>query len=78
MKKSKAYVAQGELAKSEQSVDAKLEAPVRLTPEQLEIVAGGFAAQISLVKGGIGSTATTGLYPTKDPVIAAFVKTAVS
>jgi len=83
MKKSKAYVAQGELAKSEQSVDAKLEAPVRLTPEQLETVAGGFAAQIS-VGGGkspIGPTATTGLYPypPKDPVIAEFfTKAAVS
>ena len=79
MKKSKANGAQGELAKSQQSVGANLEAPVRLTPEQLETVAGGFAAQISLVKGGIGSTATTGLYPTKDPVIAEFLtKAAVS
>jgi len=77
MKKSKAYVAQGELAKSQQSVGEKLEAPVQLTPEQLETVAAGFAAQISQVKG-IGSTATTGLYPTKDPVIAAFLKAAVS
>ncbi len=74
MKKSE----QGEFAKSQQSVGEKLEAPVQLTPEQLEIVAAGFMAQISQVKGGIGSTATTGLYPTKDPVIATFLKAAVS
>jgi hypothetical protein len=61
MKKSEAYAAQGELAKSPQSDGAKLEAPVRLTPEQLEIVAAGFMAQKSL---GGGSTATTGAYPT--------------
>jgi hypothetical protein len=76
MKKSESYVAaQGELAKSQPSVGEKLEAPVRLTPEQLETVAGGFMAQI---KGGIGSTATTGLYPTKDPVIATFPKATMS
>jgi hypothetical protein len=47
-------------AKSQQSADAKLEAPVRLTPEQLEIVAAGFAKQI-LVAGGKGTGgATTG------------------
>lgn len=78
MKKSKAYGAQSELAKSQQSVGEQLEAPIRLTPEQLETVAGGFAAQITQVKVGIGPTATTGLYPTKDPVIAAVVKAAVS
>jgi hypothetical protein len=78
MKKSKAHLAQGELAKSQQSVGEKLEAPVQLTPEQLETVAAGFMTQISQVKGGIGSTATTGLYPTKDPVIAATLKAAVS
>ena len=65
-------------SETEKSVGEKLEAPVQLTPEQLETVAAGFAAQISQVKGGIGSTATTGLYPTKDPVIAAFLKAAVS
>ena len=79
MKKSEAYVAQGELAKSQPSDGVKLEAPVRLTPEQLEIVAAGFMTQISQLKGGIGPTATTGLYPTKDPVIAAAIlKAAVS
>jgi hypothetical protein len=41
--------------------DAKsLEAPVQLTPAQLEIVAAGFARQISLVKGPIGGTILTG------------------
>jgi hypothetical protein len=54
MKKSEKNVAQVEPAKSQ------LEAPVRLTPEQLEIVAGGFAKQISLVKGTIGGTILTG------------------
>jgi hypothetical protein len=39
-------------AKSQQSA-GELEAPVRLTPEQLEIVAAGFKAQLSpFVKGG--------------------------
>jgi len=66
------------MKKSQPSDVEKLEAPVQLTPEQLEIVAAGFMAQISQVKGGIGSTATTGLYPTKDPVIATFLKAAVS
>lgn len=46
-------------AKSEQSA-GELEAPVSLTPEQLEIVAAGFAKQI-LVTGGKGTGgATTG------------------
>ena len=50
-------------AKSPQPA-GELEAPVRLTPEQLEIVAAGFARQISVsvIKGGIGG-ATTGAYP---------------
>ena len=78
MKKSEANVTQGELAKSQQSAGNKLEAPVQLTPAQLEMVAAGFMAQISQVKGGIGSTATTGLYPTKDPVVASFLKAAVN
>ena len=69
MKKSESYVAQGEIAKSQASVGDKLEAPVQLTPEQLEIVAAGFMAQISQIKGGIGSTATTGLYPAERPPI---------
>jgi hypothetical protein len=70
MKKSEAYVSQGELANSEQSAGEKLEAPVRLTPEQLESVAAGFVVQISLGgKGGIGSTATTGAYPPPPPPI---------
>jgi hypothetical protein len=58
MKKSEANAAQGELAKSQ------LEAPVRLTPEQLEIVAAGFMKQIPLGgKGSTGGTATTGVVP---------------
>ena len=61
MKKSEVCGAQSELV--EQSVGEQLEAPVRLTPEQLESVAAGFMAQIS--RGGIGSTATTGLFPAK-------------
>ncbi len=67
------------MKKSQPSDVEKLEAPVQLTPEQLEIVAAGFRLQISEIKGGIGPTATTGLYPTKDPVIAAAIlKAAVS
>ena len=61
-------------AKSQQSAGEKLEAPVQLTPEQLETVAAGFMMQISHVKGGMGSTATTGLYPTKDPFNWPFLK----
>jgi hypothetical protein len=38
------------MKKSEEK--SQLEAPVRLTPEQLEIVAAGFAKQLPLVKGG--------------------------
>jgi len=56
-------------AKSQPSVDATLEAPVRLTPEQLEIVAAGFMKQISPVKGG--GTATTGYAP-PPPVLRLF------
>jgi len=62
MKKSETQVSHGEPAKSEQSCGDMLDAPVRLTPEQLESVAAGFMAQVSL--GGIKiSTATTGLFP---------------
>jgi hypothetical protein len=61
MKKSEANAAQGELAKS------KLEAPVRLTPEQLETVAGGFKVQLSLETGGKGSTTTTGAHEPTNP-----------
>lgn len=55
MKKSETQVAQGEL----QPFGEKLEAPIRLTPEQLETVAAGLMAS----SGGGGSTATTGFYP---------------
>ena len=63
MKKSEANAAQGEFATSQQAVGEEFEAPVRLTPEQLESVAAGFMAQIG--GGGGGSTATTGLYPAR-------------
>lgn len=68
MKKSEAHMAHGELAKSQQSVDEKLEAPIQLTPEQLEIVAGGFLLQLHLGSGTSSTTATTGLYPAQ-PVL---------
>ncbi|MBA2398430.1 MAG: hypothetical protein H0V72_06980 [Bradyrhizobium sp.] len=57
-------------AKSQPLVSEELEAPVRLTPDQLEIVAAGFAARISVatVKGPITGTATTGLYPWPQPL----------
>jgi hypothetical protein len=63
MKKSEKNAAQVEPAKFQ------LEAPVRLTPEQLEIVAAGFMKQISPVKGG--GTATTGYAP-PPPVLRLF------
>ena len=66
MKKSEAHVAHGELAKSQQSVGEKLEAPIQLTPEQLEIVAGGFL--LHLASGTSWPTSTTGLYPAQ-PVL---------
>jgi hypothetical protein len=46
MKKSDAQVSHGELAKSQRSVGEKLEAPIELTPEQLEGVAGGFSQHL--------------------------------
>ena len=49
----------------ELAVGEKLEAPVTLTPEQLEIVAAGFKMQLST---GGGGTATTGLYPSQPTV----------
>ena len=63
MKKSEAHVAPGEFEKSQQSVGEMLEAPIRLTPEQLELVAGGF--MLRLGSGTSSTTATTGLYPTE-------------
>jgi hypothetical protein len=51
--------------KSQQSVGEKLEAPVQLTPEQLETVAAGFAKQVSIGKGD--PTTTSGAQmPTAD------------
>ena len=68
MKKSTAV--QDEFAKSQPSTGNALEAPVRLTPEELETVAAGFAANFAplSLRGGLGSTATTGLYPSAPPV----------
>jgi hypothetical protein len=63
MKKSEAHVVQGEFAKSQQSVGETLEAPIQLTPEQLELVASGF--MLHLGSDTSWTTATTGLYPTK-------------
>jgi hypothetical protein len=60
--------------KSQPSDLEKLEAPIQLTPAQLETVAAGAARQIAQV-GGIGSTATNGFYP-KEPE--AFLKGVVS
>ena len=59
--------------KSQPSDLEKLEAPVQLTPAQLETVAAGVARQIAQVNGGIGSTATNGFYP-KEPVTDAFLR----
>jgi hypothetical protein len=59
--------------KSQPSDLEKLEAPVQLTPAQLETVAAGVAKQIAQVQGGIGSTATNGFYP-KEPVVEALLK----
>ena len=48
--------------KSQKSVGEKLEAPIKLTPDELEKVAGGMAARTPK-----GSTATTGPNP-KPPI----------
>ena len=63
MKKSEAQ-------KSPQPAGEKLAAPVRLTPDQLEIVAAGFMSRLSVGTGPIvtGPTTTSGLIyqPSKD------------
>ena len=41
---------------SQKSAGKKVEAPVQLTPDQLEAVAGGMRAQV----GGKGTSTTTG------------------
>lgn len=53
MKKSETRVADDKL----QPAGEKLEAPIRLTPEQLETVAAGLSS------GGGSSGATTGFHP---------------
>ena len=56
-----------------QTAGEKLEAPVQLTPEQLEIVAAGFAKQISVgSKGGLGGTTTSGAIGPRGPVLKLF------
>ncbi|MGH6644218.1 MAG: hypothetical protein ACRED3_16140, partial [Bradyrhizobium sp.] len=65
----------GQMKKSEvnaQQSAGELEAPVRLTPEQLEIVAAGFMRQISVVKGGTGGTILTGAISPRVPSTIAF------
>ena len=55
--------------KKPQPSDAeKLEAPVRLTPEQLETVAAGFAALLPKGKGTEDPTVLTGAISTR-PVL---------
>ena len=63
MKKSEKNAAQVEPAKFQ------LEAPVRLTPEQLEIVAAGFAKQMLVVKDPIGGTILTGAISPRLPTL---------
>ena len=46
--------------KSQPSDLEKLEAPVQLTPAQLETVAAGVARQVTKGKGGIDPTTTSG------------------
>lgn len=60
-------------AKSQQSA-GELEAPVRLTPEQLEIVAAGFKAQLTTIAiGGKGiGGATTGAIGPMLPLLKMF------
>ena len=62
MKKSKA---------KPQTAGEKLEAPVQLTPEQLETVAAGFAAQVIKIKGTEDQTVLTGAISTR-PVLKQF------
>ena len=51
-----------------QTAGDKLEAPVRLTPEQLETVAAGFAVQLPKGKGIEDPTVLTGAISTR-PVL---------
>jgi hypothetical protein len=52
-------------AKSLQAADETLEAPVRLTPDELETVAAGFMKLTDIARPSIkiGTGATWGLYP---------------
>jgi hypothetical protein len=54
-----ANIAQGECTKSELSADETLDAPIRLTPDQLELVAGGYPRLVGQFQG-LGRFATTG------------------
>jgi hypothetical protein len=57
MKKPDANVAHGKLAMSQPSNGDKLDAPIRLTPAQLESVAAGF---VNLARLPTGLDPTTG------------------
>ncbi|MGA7810039.1 hypothetical protein [Bradyrhizobium sp.] len=63
MKKHEAHVARSKLGESRRSIGDALEAPVQLTPEQIEIVAGGFSATGGFLSGKILPTTTTGALP---------------
>ncbi len=63
MTKFEAHVAQGKLGESRRSIGDALEAPVQLTPEQIEIVAGGFIATGGFLSGKTLPTTTTGALP---------------
>jgi hypothetical protein len=63
MKKFEAHMAKGKLAESGKSTGETLEAPVQLTPEQIEIVAAGFIAAGGFLSGKIPTTTTTGALP---------------
>ena len=67
MKKFEAHVFQGKLAKSQKLVGEKLEPPVQLTPEQIEIVAGGFIAAGGFLTEKTLPTTTTGALPPPPP-----------
>jgi len=67
MKKFETHAAPGKLAESHKLAGEKLEAPVQLTPEQIEIVAGGFIATGGFLSEKIFPTTTTGALPPPPP-----------
>ena len=61
-------------AKTPQTVDETLAAPVRLTPDQLEAVAAGFAVKLTETANAnikIGTGTIWGLYPVEPSSILA-------